>query len=405
MSDNTATQPTPQSVAMFYTEGSSDKEYRAELRDMGNGLWMTLGFNGRRGGTLTEQKKTPIPVDYAVALDAYNKVVKEKTKKGYTTDTSGAIYQSLPSERAFSGFVPQLLNTVRDVLIVENYINDPSMYGQEKHDGERRPISLENATVTGINKEGLVAGLPLGLVEDVQSLGFNQIMLDGEVLGDRYVAFDLLQLDDKNLRTLPYEERLEMLEKILKDKAFNGIECVVTARTPAEKRKLLEGLRDHKAEGMVFKKKTAPYAPGRPASGGSQMKYKFTEMCSVLVSSHNKTKRSVFVEGLEDDLKTVVALGKITIPPNMAIPAVGTLVNIEYLYRFPKGALFQTIYHGDRPGNDQTLPDNVSKLKEKPQHAYRVDDDKSEDDLDSESEVVTSNPVQPKVSKSKNKKM
>ena len=62
----------PESVALFYTEGSSDKEYRVELRDEGNGTWMVLGFNGRRGSTLKEQKKTQVPVDYATAALRYS---------------------------------------------------------------------------------------------------------------------------------------------------------------------------------------------------------------------------------------------------------------------------------------------------------------------------------------------
>ena len=403
--NNMSTDHIALSVALFYTEGSSDKEYRVELRRSDstdhNDQWMTLGFNGRRGGTLSEQKKTPTPVDYDTAKKVYDAVIKEKTKKGYTADTSGSIYQSIPGERKFSGFVPQLLNPLRDVNVLNDLLSDAFVWGQEKHDGQRRPIHLDNGVVTGSNKEGLISGLPKGIVDDVMSLNVNQFLMDGEVLGDRYVAFDLLEINGADLRTMSYEKRLTKLEDLFKDKNFNGLEVVHTARTAQEKKKLFNGLRIHQAEGMVFKNKDALYAPSRPASGGSQMKYKFTEICSVRVASQHKSKRSVSLEGLGDDLKTVINLGSVTIPSNADIPKVGSIINVEYLYRFTNGSLFQTIYRGLRPGNDQHLPDKVSTLKNKIERAYRVD---NEEDADN-SDEIKSNKEKHKLIKSKKTKI
>lgn len=370
-----------ESVALFYKEGTSDKEYRMELREV-NGLWMTLGFNGRRGGRLTEQKKTPVPVEYAVAKAAYDSEVKKKMKKGYTTDVSGEVYQSLPGDREFSGFVPQLLNPIRTVESVESKIHDSKFWAQEKHDGERRPILVDQGKVTGLNKEGLTSGLPMNLVTEVLSLGCSSLLLDGEVMGERYVAFDVLEANGDDLRSKSYQTRLNWLEALLSGRPLEGIELVHTARTASEKRQLLNRLRAHGGEGIVFKEMEAGYSPARPASGGAQIKYKFMETCSVRVASHSKAKRSVELEGLADDLKTPVALGKVTIPPNMEIPAVGALVNVEYLYRYPTGALFQTVFKGVR--TDQSMPDNLSKLKVKSEHAYRVDTDEPEVELSGE---------------------
>lgn len=365
----TDTTPTPESVALFYKEGSSDKEYRVELRDMGDGTWMTLGFNGRRGGTLKEQKKTPTPVDFATAKKKYDAIVREKTKEGYTTDASGSIYQSLPGERTFSGFVPQLLNVIRSEADLEALILDSAWWAQEKHDGERRPFRVTEGVVEGINKEGLATSVPMNLVEDLRSLGAN-VLLDGEALGERYVAFDLLECNGQSLREMPYDKRLEQLEALLAGRAFSGMELVHTARTAQEKRALLTALRDHGAEGAAFKRHDAAYAPGRPASGGSQIKYKFTETCSVRVASRHATKRSVAVEGLGADGRAV-ALGSVTIPINADIPAVGAIVNVGYLYWYAGGSLYQPTFQGVR--TDQSAPDPISALKTKSEAAFRAD--------------------------------
>jgi bifunctional non-homologous end joining protein LigD len=398
--------PAPKKVALFYKEGSSDKEYRVELRDMGDGTWMTLGFNGARGSSLKEQKKTPVPVDFATAKKAYDQTVKEKTKKGYTPDEGGSVYTSLPGERTFSGFIPQLLNSLRKPSEVEAVLCDNGMWGQEKHDGERRPFQVKRGsdgttTVEGINKEGLNTSVPMNLVNDLTSLG-GDVLIDGEQLGERYVAFDLLELDGKDLRKLSYGNRLEALEKLLSGKKFSGVECVVTARATAEKRQLLKGLTDHRAEGIVFKTVSAAYAPGRPASGGSQLKYKFTEDCSVRVSKKHATKRSVSVEGLDATGKAV-ALGSVTIPVNRDIPDVGAIVTVSYLYWYEGGSLYQPTYKGER--RDQTLPDTLDKLKAKSVEAYRTDVANEEaDPVEKLDDAGSVEPEAPKVSKARKPK-
>lgn len=355
------TTQTPLNVALFYKEGSSDKEYRVALIQHDDGLWSTSGYNGRRGSALKEQKKTDGSVSYEVAKKAYDELLKKQLKKGYTEDVSGAIYQSLPGERTFSGFVPQLLNTIREESVLENLLNDTVHIMQEKHDGERRPVLVENGVVSAMNKEGVISALPKNLVDDALLIG-SDIRFDGEVIGERYVAFDLLEWQGENLREKPYKERFEKLKEIFEPLHFSGIEVTNSAQTPEEKQALFVELKARHAEGSVFKRADAAYAPGRPASGGSQMKHKFVEVCSVRVSARNN-KRSVAVECWDNDSDTAIALGDITIPANHDIPEVGAIVNVRYLYKYDNGSLFQTTYLGAR--DDQTTPDRLHQFKHK----------------------------------------
>lgn len=351
----------PMHVALFYKAGTSDKEYRIALIEHPDGLWSTSGYNGRRGSALKEQKKTDGPVSYDEAKKAYDALLKAQLKKGYTEDVSGAIYQSLPGERTFSGFVPQLLNTVRDESILEAILADRVHMLQEKHDGERRPVLVENGVVTAMNKEGVVSALPQNLVDDALLIGGN-IRFDGEVIGERYVAFDLLEWNGVDLREKPYKERFAKLKEVFGNLHFSGIEVTNSAETPDEKRALFAELKARHAEGAALKRMDAAYTPGRPASGGSQMKFKFEEVCTVRVASRNN-KRSVAVECWENDSDNVIALGSITIPTNYEIPEVGDIVNVRYLYKYENGSLFQTTYLGGR--TDQTTPDRLHQFKHK----------------------------------------
>ena len=125
-----------------------------------------------------------------------------------------------------------------------------------------------------------------------------------------------------------------------------AFELVQTAWTTQEKRQMLASLRAANAEGMVFKNVHAPYMPGRPSSGGPQLKLKFYKSCSAIVTTVN-AKRSVGVS-LLSDAGAVVSVGNVTIPPNKPVPSVGTIAEVRYLYAIPHGCLFQPIYLGPR---------------------------------------------------------
>jgi bifunctional non-homologous end joining protein LigD len=60
-------------------------------------------------------------------------------------------------------------------------------------------------------------------------------------------------------------------------------------------------------------------------------------------------------------LRPLIEIGNVAIPPNSDVPPQGSLIEIEYLYAFPGGALFQPVYRGLRA--DKTCPDSYTSLK------------------------------------------
>ena len=99
---------------------------------------------------------------------------------------------------------------------------------------------------------------------------------------------------------------------------------------------------------MVFKEVDAPYSPGRPNSGGPQLKFKFVESASFVVTGHN-AKRSVSLGLYQGDGDILVPAGNVTIPPNHDVPQVGDVVDAQYLYAYREsGSIYQPVYMGKR---------------------------------------------------------
>lgn len=329
-----------ESVTLYFKEGSSDKVYAAQIEQSGKG-WLVNFQYGRRGSTMNTGSKTPAPLPFEKAKGIFDKLVAEKTSKGYTTGEDGATYTHTSSEVRDTGERPQLLNDITEEE-AERLIEDPAWGMQEKMDGRRRLAKKQAKDVSGINKKGLTVDLPSVVVASVNAArSFSGGVIDGEAVGDTLFAFDLLDSTGGitgSIRGLGYLDRY----KILSSLGFKGaIQIVPLAVTTAEKRALFEKVKAAGGEGVVFKRLDAPYKAGRPNSGGDQLKFKFYAMGSFIVSKVN-AKRSVALEVLFNGKRT--SIGNVTITPNKAVPAVGDVVEIRYLYCFKGGSLYQPTF-------------------------------------------------------------
>lgn len=362
----------PESTVLYFREGTSDKEYHAILAAMGAG-WVVKYAHGRRGGTLNTGTKTGSPVEYAEAKKIYDRLVSEKTKKGYTPSESGVAYTGTVSELRDTGFRPQLLNDIEESE-AERYITDDRYLAQEKHDGRRRGLVKKDEKADGANKKGLSVGIPEALEKEVLGLqGDNTI--DGEDLGEIVQVFDMLKVGGADIRAEGYQDRYKRLKTLITSGKCRLMRVVETAWTTEEKRALFERLKKEGAEGIVFKLKDAPYTPGCPASGGPQLKCKFYASTAFIVSKANKGKRSVAIVMISSGAE--VPVGNVTIPSNKDIPAENAIVEVKYLYAYRKdtggGTLYQPVYIGPRDDVDREECD-VKKLKFKKQGVSDDDD-------------------------------
>lgn len=357
-------------TSLYFREGNSDKEYHVAIEPEGEGYHVTYAY-GRRGNTLTTGSKTRNIVDLAEATAIHDKLVRQKMAKGYHTvddpeNNSGAIAHARDTGED-TGIRCQLLNPVDEDQLTR-LLTDKRFCLQEKHDGRRLMIRKSGSEITGINRRGLVVSLPTSIREVVDRLPVD-VLLDGEVVGETYHVFDLLELKGHDIRRQEYLSRYAGLFALLPpdDDTLLRVGTVIDSD---DKIATFRDLRKSNREGVVFKDVDAHYSPGRPASGGSQLKYKFVETASFVVSGHNRARSvSIGLYGTGPELQTLLPAGNVTIPPNHPVPQIGAVVEIRYLYAFREsGSIYQPVYLHERddiPGTDCT----TDQLKYKPEPA------------------------------------
>jgi bifunctional non-homologous end joining protein LigD len=341
-------------INLYYKDGKSDKVYHAQIVEKDGGYIVPFQY-GRRGTTLATGEKTKEPVTLEKAQSILASLYKEKTGKGYTEGEDGAVFQSKSLEERFTGNVPQLLNAFpkdekkREALLIE-LLNDDDWVMQEKHDGWRTMIQKELTGVSASNKKGLSVAIPQSVADKFNHLSV-EALFDGELIGEEYHIFDLLMLNGKNVRDKSVIERLEMLKNL--EVSSMVTPTYYTSNAKSQKFEELKRDKKTKREGVVFKKKDAKYVPGRPASGGNQRKYKFMEESTMVVLSHNDTKRSIGV-GVYDENKNMIPLGNVTIYANQDIPAIGAIVEIRYMHCFEGGSIYVSSLKCERPDQDES---------------------------------------------------
>ena len=337
---------TKESVTLYYREGSSDKVYQTAIEPRGEQFTVNFAF-GRRGSTMQTGTKTYYPVEYNTAKSIFNRLVNEKKAKGYTEGRDGTPYTGSEKEKRATGIECQLLNPIpeTDALI---FIAIPDFVMQEKFDGERILVRKEGSEITGINRKGLTVGLPEPIVRSVSAIR-EDCLIDGEAVGDKLHAFDLLSISNQDIRPAPYSERFSKLLGILIPSSCPAILPAETTHTEFEKQGMFKRMKDARAEGVVFKRLDAPYVSGRPNNGTGPFKCKFVESCSCIVGKRQRDgKRSACLLLWDTEGREVFA-GFVTIPANHEMPTPGDVVEVKYLYAHrASGCLYQPVYSGKR---------------------------------------------------------
>jgi bifunctional non-homologous end joining protein LigD len=334
---------TIQSASLHYREGNSDKVYQAAVEPKDDGYIVTFAY-GRRGNTLNTGIKSDTPLPLETATRLLNKLVASKVAKGYQPDGEAAKpYQQSGVEGRDSGIRCQLLNAI-DESELSRLLTGRTHCLQEKHDGRRLMVRKQGDTITGINRRGLVVAIPDAIREAVEHIPYD-VLIDGEAVGDTLHAFDLLEVKGNDFRQRRYIDRFSGLIMVIPPN-LPALRWVSTSIDPNDKVEIYEELRATNREGVVFKEVDAPYSAGRPNSGGTQLKYKFVESASFIVTARND-KRSVSL-GLFDG-NELVSAGNVTIPPNHEVPAKGEVVECRYLYALKQsGSIYQPVYLGKR---------------------------------------------------------
>lgn len=349
-----------QSSYLFFTEGSSDKEYHLHLMKIDDG-WCAYYANGPRGRVGRSKPIKDGVFTYAVAAKLYADKLKNKLKDGYTPSESGIRFSNTEHGQHASGHEPQLPTSAQREQ-ADSMVDDDCFVAQEKANGERRTIEVISGRVRGINKLGLYVNLPENLVHAFASFG--DAVFDGEQVGSVMHVFDLLSYRGKDMRALPFGQRYQALEEDVLASMYKPENWPILTLAPAftsqDKMAMLERVQKSNGEGLVFKRVDAPYEGGRSKS---VFKYKFIETCTCIVLGVNQ-QRSVQL-GLLNGAQQKLQVGNVTIPANFPVPAQGDLVEVQYLYFNPEGAFEQPVYLGPRSDilANEAMLSQITRLK------------------------------------------
>jgi len=264
----------------------------------------------------------------------------EKLEKSAPTAPKASAPKPPPPSRPGAKFSPQLLNVIEEDE-AKRYASDSEWFAQEKHDGHRHTITrFANNNIVCLNKLGTETGANVHVISAFLSKQ-GSFVVDGELVGDVFYAFDLLEADGQDLRNQTYEFRYAFMQRWLPQ-----TKNVVLVRSWRGVASVIELLRQRGAEGVVFKRASAVYSAGRPSAGGDQFKFKFWNTASFIVGERNGEKASVTLLLLDGNREVFV--GSCTVGGAQRIPPPGSIIEVRYLHAFRGGSVYQSAYLGER---------------------------------------------------------
>jgi bifunctional non-homologous end joining protein LigD len=378
----------PESIHLTLVNTRHNKEYRAELLNLGEG-WTVAFAYGAIGSPLKTGIKTPEPVEYEKAKGIYDRLIGEKTLKPcaccmgvYTPANSPqnapkAVAQcakvvpiSTPTPpkqaapAAHPAFSPELLEAVPEAAAPRFIQND--RYGMmKKYDGNRMAVSYVPGDLIAFNRLGERIDVPpdlrIAVLKVVRDHAVTALMLDGEYLHGQFVAFDLL-VYETDCRSLPFFDRWGMMVRLLMGSTIGAADLYTLTNA---KQEAFDTERKNRGEGVVFKKLSAPYMPGRQ---GTSIKLKFWVQGTVRICKKQKTSttHSFGMEVLR--LNRWVYVGSCTCKGEL--PALGSYREVKYLYVGAGGHLYQSEDWGARTDvTDADCTWTQLKLKQAKEHA------------------------------------
>lgn len=320
-------------------EGGANKQYTIWLEAKDGGWSVEFQF-GPVGGFVQGGTKTKSPVAFDVAKSIYDKIIKEKRAKGYVEGADAPAFSQTPEVKD-SGLRPMLLTPDAEEN-VEKYITDEDWCAQEKMNGKRILLSIKAGKVTGVNRRGLECPIPQALQKAFGALRVDYV-LDGELIGESYHVFDVLSEGGGDYGTRnDYGTRLMGAEYLVSTVNNKLVRFVPAVTGTSNKRDLFEKLKAGRKEGIVFKKLSGFYVPGKIDNLKKTLavKIKFYTEGSFLVLDWNKSTSSVQVAAL--DGKNPVSVGNVTVAAKYVDQiSKGDVIRVRYLYATGANQLYQ----------------------------------------------------------------
>jgi len=270
---------------------------------------------------------------FETATTAYNTI---KTLRSASTPShilrpaTVSTPQSTPADSDL--IIPQLLTEI-DESEIERFLTDDDYGAQEKKDGRHLTLQLLNDQFFVRNKKGIASSCEPLFESSLRAQSSTRILIDGEHIGNNFWVWDALELV-QDLRNLSYIDRCARLWATTFGPAIKIVPLSIGTQS---KRDLYNSLKTAGKEGIVFKKLSGIFRPGK---GDDQFKFKFYSECSVIVVPGRPGKASIGMELLDANGNREF-VGYCSCNRN---PPIGSIAEIKYLYAYHGGCLYQSAF-------------------------------------------------------------
>lgn len=226
--------------------------------------------------------------------------------------------------------IPQLAMPL-DQTKIDPYLSDPRWTAEQKLDGHRRLIRIENDQVRSANRRGELITTDAPLIDAFGHMS-GEWIFDGEWLNSTFWLFDMPYALGRVTPDTPRDARRTALQAIY-ERVWDGnptVRLLDVARSAAEKRALLQWCRDNNAEGVVLKLAQAPYRPGKRIP--EMLKVKFTETADCFIMEVGRQgKSSCSIGLLHNGVEVEVGAIKMS-DRDLATANKYDVVEVKYLY-------------------------------------------------------------------------
>lgn len=213
---------------------------------------------------------------------------------------------------------------------LNGYLTDPDVVVQQKLDGDRLMIVVDDGKVRVLNREGKPRSnpIPRALVATFTTMPGSWVF-DGELLDGVLWLFDLPQAGNAVTPSHPYSFRLDVLERFFSTwQPGPSVRLLPTARSTRAKQRLVCDVLSSHREGVIIRYLDAPYAPGKRSL--RMLKAKVTHTVDCVVTGVRAEGRDNCHVSLFDD-NGLVEVGSCAMFGKPAV-SLGNVCEVKYLY-------------------------------------------------------------------------
>jgi predicted DNA-binding WGR domain protein len=213
---------------LHYKEGNSDKIYEVDLCDAGGEKFVVNFRYGRRGAELKEGTKTTVPVQFAEAEKIFQKLVDEKTRKGYHVAGETSQTKEQPQAKSATGFdeaarQTAILNALKDAKAKSNPRIERIIWRAGELKIREAAPHIANLTGTAKELRDYCIAWSLGFCGERDSLSVLEKLAAHRAEFVRRIAREAIRkIGDENLENDFVEKAVSELPETLRNLVKNG---------------------------------------------------------------------------------------------------------------------------------------------------------------------------------------